>query len=84
MRTNIDCSPNFLIFTDKSRATTVSGVLDLLGKRTPARCTICFTVIGVAVSRKTSSTTASVFIAIEPPKTKRIVRGGIILSKANQ
>src|SRR5687768_8495101 len=47
---------------DRSRATTVSGVLDLLGNRAPARSTISRTDMGTAVSRRISSTTASVLM----------------------
>src|SRR5690242_7554390 len=59
---NNDPSPFFLMSIDRSRATTVSGVLDLLGSRAPARSTISRTDIGIAVSRRISSTTASVLI----------------------
>src|SRR6188472_1715112 len=47
---------------ERSRATTVSGVFDLLGRREPARSTISRTDIGTAVSRRISSTTASVLV----------------------
>src|SRR5215470_7750496 len=46
----------------RSLATTVSGVRDRVGSRSPASRTISFTTIGIPASRRTSSTTFNVLI----------------------
>src|SRR5256885_9831229 len=57
---------------ERSRATTVSGAFDLLGRRAPARSTISRTDIGTEVSRRISSTTASVLMTVVPPSRKDV------------
>src|ERR1051325_6234692 len=69
---------------ERSRATTVSGVFDLLGRRTHARSTISRADIGTEVSRRISSTTASVLMTVVPPSRKDVcvwsVETGAILA----
>src|SRR5256885_380705 len=62
---NSEPSPFFLISIDRSRATTVSGVFDLLGRRTPAVSTLSPNDIGTAGSRRISSPPPNVAKVLE-------------------